>query len=216
MRLAQTDRWEHVQARWEGMTLDYDVLGYGQEVVVLLPALGMDRRMWWPQVEEFAEHYILLPIDTGGHDPVDGSADGPSLARLAEAVVSVLDAVGIEHAHVVGISMGGMIAQHLAATHQKRVRSLVLVSTTPMYPAESREQLEQRATEVLRDGMETVTNSALQRWFTSQFITTSSTVVERIRRILLDSDPRSYAPAPGQSLMSTRCHYSNASHHPPC
>jgi pimeloyl-ACP methyl ester carboxylesterase len=64
---------------------------------------------------------------TGDSEPIEGRI---SMADMAADAVSVLDAAGVDSAHVVGASMGGMIAQHVALDHRDRVRSLILACTT--------------------------------------------------------------------------------------
>jgi 3-oxoadipate enol-lactonase len=102
--------------------------------VVLLQGLGLSSRFWF-DVPELLAHDPETPrrvirIDNRG----TGLSDKPrrlwTMGTMADDVVAVLDHAGVEGAYVVGISMGGMIAQHCALRHPSRVRGLVLIATT--------------------------------------------------------------------------------------
>ena len=99
--------------------------------VVLIMGLGASSRLWYRLLPWLAREHRVILFDnrgTGSSAPVRGRL---TMGGLAGDAVTVLDAAGIERAHVVGASMGGMIAQHLALDHRDRVRSLVLACTTP-------------------------------------------------------------------------------------
>jgi pimeloyl-ACP methyl ester carboxylesterase len=110
--------------------LYYEVHGSGSgEPAVLLMGLGSDLHGWERQVPELARTRRVLVMDNRG---VGRSAkpDGPySTAELGDDVVGVMDAAGIPRAHMVGLSLGGMIAQQVALRHARRVRSLALLAT---------------------------------------------------------------------------------------
>jgi 3-oxoadipate enol-lactonase len=99
--------------------------------VVLIMGLGASSRLWYRLLPWLAREHRVIVFDnrgTGSSAPVRGRL---TMSGLAEDAVTVFDAAGIEHAHVIGASMGGMIAQHLALDRRDRVRSLVLACTTP-------------------------------------------------------------------------------------
>ena len=101
------------------------------ETVLLLHGLGGSRTAWRPQLEGLSAAHRVVGWDLPGYG-ASAPLDGPlSLPALADAVVRLLDALATDRAHVVGLSMGGMIAQHTALHHPDRVRSLALLSTSP-------------------------------------------------------------------------------------
>ena len=103
----------------------------GGDPVVLIMGLGASSRLWHRLLPWLAREHRVILFDnrgTGSSAPVRGRL---TMSGLAADAVTVLDAAGIERAHVVGASMGGMIAQHVALDHRDRVRSLVLACTTP-------------------------------------------------------------------------------------
>jgi 3-oxoadipate enol-lactonase len=103
------------------------------EVVLLLHGLGGSRTAWRPQLEGLSANHRVVAWDLPGYGasaPLVGPLTFPA---LADAVARLLDALGADRAHVVGLSMGGMIAQHAAFHHADRVRSLGLLSTSPAF-----------------------------------------------------------------------------------
>src|SRR5262245_4560862 len=96
----------------------------------MIMGLGASSRLWYRLSPWLRPRYRVILLDnrgTGDSDSVRSRLTMPAMARDA---VSVLDAAGVESAHVIGASMGGMIAQHLALDDRERVRSLVLACTT--------------------------------------------------------------------------------------
>jgi pimeloyl-ACP methyl ester carboxylesterase len=100
------------------------------EPVLLIMGLGASSRLWYRLLPWITRRYRAILLDnrgTGDSAPVRSRL---TMRDLADDALSVLDAAGEQSAHVVGVSMGGMIAQHLALDHPERVRSLVLGCTT--------------------------------------------------------------------------------------
>lgn len=102
--------------------------------LVLIQGLGFDRDGWAPIVTRLRRHFRLVLIDNRGSGDSDPSAARFQVAEMAQDVVDVLDDVRIHRAHVLGLSLGGMIAQSLATGHPDRVGALVLAATTPGLP----------------------------------------------------------------------------------
>jgi len=100
------------------------------EPLVLVMGLGGAGRAWWRLLRNLPPTVRAITLDnrgTGDSDPVRGRL---TMEELVGDVLCVLDAAGIERAHLMGVSMGGMVAQRLALDHPDRVASLVLGSTT--------------------------------------------------------------------------------------
>jgi pimeloyl-ACP methyl ester carboxylesterase len=94
--------------------------------------LGMNATGWWRTVPVLAAAgFTVVAFDNRGVGR-SGRPTGPyTVTQMADDAVAVLDAAGIEHAHVYGISLGGMIAQEIALRHPDRADALVLGATTP-------------------------------------------------------------------------------------
>jgi len=120
----------HGMAKSSGAELAYSIEGVGPETVLLVMGLGARADDWGTQFPAaLAERYRVVRFDNRGIGRSPPSAAGYSLSDLAGDAAAVLDAVGAARAHVIGISLGGMIAQLLALDHPARVDRLVLLST---------------------------------------------------------------------------------------
>ena len=111
------------------MTLPHAWHGEG-DPLVLISGLGAKGTSWQPFLASASRHFQVLTFDNPGSGASPELSGPTSIARLAGEVLRLLDALGVERAHLVGRSMGGMIAQELALRAPERVRRLALVSTT--------------------------------------------------------------------------------------
>jgi pimeloyl-ACP methyl ester carboxylesterase len=104
------------------------------EPLLLIHGLGYARWGWEPVVRALAERFDVLLFDNRGIGESDAPPGPYTVAQMAADAAHVLDQAGVERAHVLGTSLGGMIAQELALTHPDRVDRLVLACTTPGGP----------------------------------------------------------------------------------
>ena len=106
--------------------------GLAGSPVVFLHGVGGDHAAWRPQLLHFADRFRCLAWDMPGY----GASPPPAamtFPALAQSLLDLLDALRLPKVHLVGQSLGGMIAQEFAAGHQDRLRSLVLVATSPAF-----------------------------------------------------------------------------------
>jgi 3-oxoadipate enol-lactonase len=106
----------------------YDVEGEGEPVVTLM-GLGGEHRAWDLQRAELARRHRVILIDNRDAGASDEAQGGYGTGDMAADALGILDQLGVERFHVVGASMGGAIAQHLALQAPTRVATLVLAST---------------------------------------------------------------------------------------
>ena len=102
--------------------------------LVLIQGMGLDRLGWEPVLRKLRRHFRLVLVDNRGSGRSDRPAGSFAVADMAGDIVAVLDAAGIGRAHVLGASLGGMVAQELAIGYPERVDGLVLACTTPGWP----------------------------------------------------------------------------------
>ncbi len=107
----------------------YEVHGEGQPLL-LISGLGDNLNAWASQVPEFARKYRVVVFDNRGSGRTDAPDMPYSIKMMAEDTAGLMDALRIGKAHVLGVSMGGYIAEELAITYPGRVASLVLATTS--------------------------------------------------------------------------------------
>lgn len=121
---------KHGIARSRNVELAYTVEGTGSQTILLLIGLGGRASDWGTTLPRaLSERYRVVRVDHRGAGLSPPAPGGYTLRDMARDATAVLDAVGAERAHVVGYSMGGMIAQLMATEHPERVERLVLLST---------------------------------------------------------------------------------------
>ena len=114
----------------DGTRIAYDTFGRSDgEPLLLLQGLGADGRGWIRQRRAMGERYRCIAVDNRGVGRSDVPEGPYDLEVMAADAVAVLDDLGVESAHVMGASMGGIMSQILGVRHQERVRSLTLACT---------------------------------------------------------------------------------------
>jgi 3-oxoadipate enol-lactonase len=157
----------------------------GRPWIVFSHSLAADHTMWWPQVEVFAAAFNVLRYDTRGHGRSSAPQGPYSLEMLADDLLQMLAAVGIERCHFVGLSMGGMIGQTAVLRDPRPFETLVLADTSSRTPPESHPVWEGRIAAVSTPaGMGAVAPATLERWFTPPFRANAPEVVARIDRLI--------------------------------
>ena len=112
-------------AQINGIDIYYEEHGHGDPLLLIM-GLAADSVAWMFQLPDFSEHYRTIVFDNRGVGRSSKPAGLYTIAQMAADAAGLLDHLKIERALVVGVSMGGMIAQELALRHPKKVRGLVL------------------------------------------------------------------------------------------
>ena len=115
--------------RFSDVTLYYKIEGEG-DPLVLIHGLGGEHRSWdGPLKDRFLEHFQVVTVDLRGHARSSSSGDTYTTKLFANDVLRLMNKLKVGPARVVGISMGGAVAMHLAAARPSKVKQLVLVDT---------------------------------------------------------------------------------------
>jgi len=118
----------------QGTKIYWDEQGQGDPLLLVM-GLGYTSVMWHRTRPLLAQHFRTIALDNRGVG-LSAVPPGPySIATMASDAAAVLDAAGIDRAHVFGVSMGGMIAQEFALQYPARTRSLILGCTSPGGPS---------------------------------------------------------------------------------
>ncbi|MEX2245488.1 MAG: alpha/beta fold hydrolase [Dehalococcoidia bacterium] len=118
-------------AKINGIDIYYEEHGDSNaEPVLLIMGFLMNAAAWAPQVPALAERYHVIALDNRGAGRTTQPEAGYTMEDMADDAAGVLGHLGIDSAHVIGLSMGGMVAQHLALRHPRRVRTLTLMVTS--------------------------------------------------------------------------------------
>lgn len=137
-------------------------------VVVLSNSLGATHAMWDANLQALEEHFRVVRYDTRGHGRSPVPSGPYTIDDLADDVVALLDGLGVEKAHFVGLSLGGMTGMRLAARNPERVDRLVVLCTGPhLTPSSS---WTDRAATVRTDGTQAVAEAVVARWFTPAYL----------------------------------------------
>ncbi|KAE8765453.1 4-carboxymuconolactone decarboxylase [Georgenia thermotolerans] len=154
-------------------------------------SLGTDRHMWDAQVRLLERRYRVVRYELRGHGrSASPRTDAPTtIADLGEDVVRLMDHLGIERAHQVGLSIGGMIALWLAEHRPERVHRVAVVCSAAYLPPA--EKWLTRAATVREQGMGAIWDGVVAGWFTETFA--DDAVRERMRQTFLAVEPEGYA-----------------------
>ncbi len=159
-------------------------------VLVLSNSLGTTLAMWLPQLPALTEHFRVLRYDTRGHGQSDVTPGPYSIAQLGRDVVSLLDGLNIPAAHFCGLSMGGMTGIWLGVNAPSRIRRLVLCNTSAAIGVP--EVWNTRIAKVKQDGMDSIIDAVLERWFTADFLAHAPAQAERVRQMLRNTPAEGY------------------------
>lgn len=161
----------------------------GESPVLLIHPVGLDLTYWGSQIDVLCEHYDVVAFDLPGHGRSPGTPKDWSIPQAVTFVQQMVESTGSPAAHIVGLSVGGIIAQAFAVAQPERVRSLTLIATAPTFSETGREAMRKRAANVRQGGMEAVLQECLERWFTKPTTLRRPDLIDRVTKTLLADDP---------------------------
>lgn len=168
--------------------------GRGDKTLTCLHPIGLDGG-WFDVFEDTlgAEYRLLCP-DFRGHGATRPLPGPFTLDDLVSDVVNLWDSLMIQRSAVLGVSLGGMVAQGLIATQPERVSSAVLMCTTDRFEGKAKHAVEERARRAAApDGMNGLVEETLARWFSAQAVAADAPVVQRARSNLKSQDGVAHA-----------------------
>ena len=174
--------------------LHYEVTGQGQ-TLVFIHGLGSSARDWEFQTPVFSKEYQVIIYDLRGHGQSD-KPEGPyTIEMFASDLASLLAGLGVDSAHLVGISLGGAIAFQFALDYPNRVRTLTIVNSGPSLggtPKQAQQEIERRVGLVQQYGMRAMGQALSPNLFPEpEHATLRETFIER----WAENDPQAYIEA---------------------
>ena len=180
-----------MKVRANGIDLRYEISGSGPWLA-LSHSLCCDGSMWQPQLAALEKHFSVLRFDTRGHGGTDAPAGAYTFDQLADDVLGLLDALQIGRTHYCGLSMGGMIGQHLALKAPDRIDRLVLADTTSRMPPETQPLWAERIRIAREQRMAAHVQPTLARWFTAPYRDAHPEVMEAIGALIRSTPVAGY------------------------
>jgi 3-oxoadipate enol-lactonase len=163
--------------------------------LVLLHAIATNGEMWSPQIGPWSARFRVLRPDLPGHGGSAPPAGPVSLADMAQAVRDTLDTHGIAQATVVGLSLGGMVAQAFALAHPERTRALVLAHTAARTEPAGHAIWQQRLQQARDEGVAAQVPATLARWLTPRFLGMAPLTCEWIAQQIRTTSQAGYEAA---------------------
>ena len=179
----------------QDVTLNYTLTGTSPgasnaSVLMFSNSLGTNLTMWEPQLEFLEPHYRILRYDMRGHG-LSSVPPGPyTVTQLGNDVIDLLNALNIKRVHFCGLSIGGIIGQWLGINAASRLNKLILCNTAAKIG--TTETWNKRIAEVTNDGISSIADGVVQRWFTPGFPADHASVVSRMKQMLLATNPAGY------------------------
>lgn len=158
--------------------------------LVLLNSIGTDMDLWDGLIVVLRQRHLILRLDTRGHGASSAPKGDYTLNALANDVIAVMEDAGLREADVAGISLGGMIGMQLALSHPERIRRLALICTSATM---DRNAWQARIDTIRAEGMEGISDLAVTRFLSEEFIAKQPEVTATLRRALVEMDADGYA-----------------------
>ena len=153
-------------------------------------SLGTDFRIWDEVAAILAPDFRIIFHDKRSHGLSEAGPDTNDIADYARDLAALLDGAGVRRATIVGLSIGGLIAQEFYRQSPERVAALVLCDTAAKIGTD--EVWDQRIAEVERNGIEALADGVMQRWFTAQFRAARTAELAGMRAMLTRTPRQGY------------------------
>lgn len=181
-------------AEYDQGSIRYEEKGNG-EPLILIHGVGLDHTMWIQQLENLSESFRIIVYDMVGHGGSEHPPGPYFLSQFVEQLAVLMNHLNIEKTHLVGFSMGGMVAQAFALKYKEKLKTLTIMNAVANRTQEQRKAILTRVEEVEKTGPLATIEPAIQRWFNPDFLNMQEETVSRIRKRLQTNDPNSYLAA---------------------
>lgn len=164
----------------------------GWHPLVFIHGVGLNHRVWQPQIDFFADRYHVLAYDMLGHGESPLPPEDATLDDYVVQLKTLLDDLGFENVALIGHSMGALVATAFALKYRFETEKLIALNMVYQRTAAQREAVAARAAMVLEDGRIAGLDAALERWFAGKTSAEELAKVEQVRQWLSQVDPVGY------------------------
>jgi len=172
----------------------YEEKGSG-EPLIFIHGVGLDHTMWNQQIDSLSDSFRVIVYDMLGHGGSEHPPGPYSITQYVEQLSGLMDTLQIEKTHLVGFSMGGMVAQAFALTYKNKLKTVTIMNAVANRTDEQRKGILARVEEVRENGPLSTIEPAIQRWFNPTFIQSHEDVVNQVQKRLQTNNPASYLAA---------------------
>jgi 3-oxoadipate enol-lactonase len=164
-----------------------------KETLMLSNPMGTNIHYWDPQIPALAEHFRILRYDSRGHGASVANEGPYSVEGLGRDALAIMDALGIERAHWLGLSLGSIVGLWLLVHARERIGRAVLASTAAQIPGP--DLWNSRIQSARESGMEGIASALAERWFTKHFRDTEPARVETVMEMVRTTPLHGYLAA---------------------
>ena len=149
--------------------------------IVFIHGVGLDRKMWTPQINYFKD-YSTITYDLLGHGKTPFKKEEIKMRDYVDQLLSLTEFLSLDKFHLVGFSIGSLIALNFAANFEKKLNSLTLIATTYQRNEKQRQEVIDRVN--LAKLNKPISHLALKRWFTDNYLEKNPNIYEEFMKIL--------------------------------
>jgi 3-oxoadipate enol-lactonase len=162
----------------------YKIEGRGKEWATFVTGIANDLSMWDGQVPALERDFRILRYDLRGHGGTQATEGDYSISLLVEDLVALWDQVGVKKTHLVGLGLGGAIAQAAAIEHPDRLLSLVPCCCRAQMVPDFAVMWRGLIDNVKTNGFDAIVEPTVQRWFSEEFKAANPAALDKVRRMI--------------------------------
>jgi 3-oxoadipate enol-lactonase len=179
---------------------NYQIDGAGPRWVTFITGIANDISLWDGQVPALARGFKVLRYDLRGHGGSESTPGDYSIDLLVEDLLSLIDERGIEKTSLVGLGLGGALAQAFAIQHPERVERLMPCCCRAQMVPEFAAMWHKLRDTVRQNGLESIVEPTVQRWFSADFKAAHPEVLDKIRKMIRGTTQQGYLGVTGAFL----------------
>jgi len=160
------------------LNISFNIIGKG-EPIIFIHGIGSRKISWNGVIKELKKKYLCISYDLRGHGESKVVQNTFYLNDLVEDLEELRSYLKIQKVHLVGHSLGGMIAPSYAIKYRERVASITLLSTAAFRKVEDEQKILNIISKIKREGIDKVLPDLISRWFTDEFINNNQNIINK-------------------------------------